>query len=94
MCTCVPGIGQPSEIITHVKEVFGELSDDKLLTKCLHEKTLKSDLGMHSTEQYGIEFQNLNLYLKEISFRDATVPSSTLVTWLPSAFMIKWMQKV
>ena len=41
--TCVPSIGLPSEIIKHVKEVFDELSDNKLLTKCLHGKNPKSE---------------------------------------------------
>ena len=59
--TRVRGIGLPSEIIKHAKEVFDELSDNKLLTKCLHGKNPKSERGIHSTEQYGIGFQNLNL---------------------------------
>ena len=37
--TRVRGIGLPSEIIKHAKEVFDGLSDNKLLTKCLHGKT-------------------------------------------------------
>ena len=59
--TCVPGIGLPSEIIKHAKVVFDKLSDNKLLTKCLHGKNPKSERGIHSTNQYGIGFQNLNL---------------------------------
>ena len=33
------GAGLPMDVIKHVEPVFEELSDDKLLRKCLHGKT-------------------------------------------------------
>ena len=43
------GAGLPMDVIKHVKPVFEELSDDKLLRKCLHGKTQNQNESYNST---------------------------------------------